>query len=362
MNNHIFSSLGMTAEQAMEAAAAGAGLFPARVTEQHRERYRVLGERGELQAEVSGRFSYTVVEQSDYPAVGDWVLVDRQDETQGHGIIHRVLSRKSCFVRQAAGTAEAVQVIAANIDTVFLCMSLNADFNIRRVERYLAVIWDSGAVPVVVLTKSDLCPDLENYLKALTASAPGVDVVVTSGLLEEGWEAILPYLSPGVTVAFTGSSGVGKSTLINRLMGEELMAVGGLRNDDQGRHVTTHRQLLRLPNGAMVIDTPGMRELQLASANLGKGFSDIETLAEACRFADCGHREEPGCAVQEALQCGNLEPGRYRSYMKLQKELADSIRRSTLNTALAEKDKMIAMMGSLKAQRTLQKANKRNKG
>lgn len=361
MKHNNLKNMGLTELQAKEAAAAGAGLYPARVIEQHRDKYRVFTEQGELQAEVSGRFEYTAVDHSDYPAVGDWVLVDRTDDRSGQGVIHRVLSRKSCFVRKAAGTAEELQVIASNIDTVFICMSLNADFNLRRAERYLAVIWESGAVPVVVLTKSDLCPELEAYLSALADISAGAEVVITSGMLEDGWEALQPYLKPGATVAFAGSSGVGKSTLINRLMGREILATGGLRNDDQGRHVTTHRQLLILPNGAMVIDTPGMRELQLASADIGKGFGDIEELAAQCRFADCRHQDEPGCAVQQALTDGMLDQGRFRSYEKLQKELADNVRRSAMNSTLAEKDKIIAMMGSLKTRKVLSKASKKNK-
>lgn len=354
--------LGLTSGQADEALKVGAGLFPARVTEQHRDQYRVLGEAGEFQAEVSGRFSYTLVDPWDYPAVGDWVLVDRQEDTLGHGIIHRVLGRKSCFLRKAPGTGETIQVIAANIDTVFICMSLNADFNLRRLERYLVVIWDSGAVPVIVLTKSDLSPDVEAHMAEVALVAAGAEVVCTSGLLESGWDVLQPYLKPGVTVAFTGSSGVGKSTLINRLMGHEVLATGGLRNDDKGRHVTTHRQLLILPNGAMVVDTPGIRELQLAGGDVAKGFAEIDELAALCRFRDCKHQGEPGCAVQSALAEGTLDPGRYRSYEKLQKELADGIRRSTLNTSLAEKDKMIAMMGSLKHVKEIKKSSRKYKG
>lgn len=361
MNIFSLKDLGLTPQQQEETAAAGSSLHAARVTEQHRTHYRVLGEHGELQAEVSGRFAHLALEPSDYPAVGDWVLVDRLKDDGGHALIHRVLSRKSCFLRTAAGTGGEGQVIAANIDTVFICMSLNADFNLRRLERYLSVIWSSGAEPVVVLTKGDLCEDVAVKLQEIAAVAAGAEVVVTAGLLAEGAESVKPFLEKGKTVAFTGSSGVGKSTLINRLMGLELLATGGLRNDDKGRHVTTHRQLLVLPDGAMVIDTPGMRELRLNDADLSRSFSEIEDLAVRCRFKDCTHKTEPGCAVREALESGTFTAERLQSYEKLQKELADATRRGTMNTTLAEKDKIITMMGSLKARREISKGRHKNK-
>ena len=210
-------------------------------------------------------------------------------------VIHQVLPRKSVFMRKAAGSDRKEQLVATNIDIVFLCMALNQDFNVRRLERYLSIAWDSGAKPVVVLTKSDICEDIEEKL---------------------------PYLSAGTTAAFLGSSGVGKSTLVNRLLREERLATGGIRNDDKGRHTTTHRELLFLPDGGMVIDTPGMRELGMwdAKSGIDRTFSDIEELALQCRFRDCTHTVEPGCAVQKALKNGTLSKERMQSYQKLKTE------------------------------------------
>ena len=237
-------------------------------------------------------------------------------------VIHLVLPRKSLFVRKAAGTSKTEQVVAANIDTVFLCMSLNNDFNLRRLERYLAVAWESGAEPVVVLTKADLCADLPQKQREVEAIAMGVDILTTSAMESDGYRQIMPYITQGRTVAFVGSSGVGKSTLINRLLGEERLATDGLRNDDKGHHTTTHRELLFLPNGAMVIDTPGMRELGMwdAASGVEQTFGDIEELAARCRFRNCSHSSEPGCAVRAALESGHLDTGRWQSYQKLKNE------------------------------------------
>ena len=237
-------------------------------------------------------------------------------------VIHLVLPRKSLFVRKAAGTSKTEQVVAANIDTVFLCMSLNNDFNLRRLERYLAVAWESGAEPVVVLTKADLCADLPQKQREVETIAMGVDILTTSAMESDGYRQIMPYITQGRTVAFVGSSGVGKSTLINRLLGEERLATDGLRNDDKGHHTTTHRELLFLPNGAMVIDTPGMRELGMwdAASGFEQTFGDIEELAARCRFRNCSHSSEPGCAVRAALESGHLDTGRWQSYQKLKNE------------------------------------------
>ena len=292
-----------------------------RILLQEKGLYRLVGENGEQWAEVSGKLRYQAQRASDFPAVGDFVLFD-QGETEGHAVIHRILPRKSVFLRKAAGTVHTEQVVAANIDTVFLCMSLNQDFNIRRLERYLSAAWDSGAVPVIVLTKSDLCADLVPYLRAVEQSAVGTEVVVTSGVEQDGFEKLLPYVQEGKTVAFLGSSGVGKSTLINRLLGEERLATNGLRNDDKGRHTTTRRELFLLKQGGMVMDTPGMRELGLweSGEGLDQSFADIEGLAERCRFRDCSHQREPGCAVRQAILLGELSEERWRSYQKLKAE------------------------------------------
>lgn len=289
-----------------------------RITSQDRDLYKVVTENGEQRAQVSGKFRYNTVSVSDYPAVGDFVMLDGNEE--GNKIIHHVLTRKSAFIRKAAGSANEPQVVAANIDIVFICMSLNNDFNLRRLERYIGVAWDSGATPVVVLTKSDLCKDLNEKLSELETVALGVDIIVTSSMIEDGYISVKKYIIEGKTVAFIGSSGVGKTTLINKLAGENLFETQGLRNDDKGRHTTTKRELIVLPSGGVVIDTPGMRELGIESADLSKAFSDIDELSKLCRFNDCTHTTEPGCAVKEAIKEGSLTEERLASYFKLKKE------------------------------------------
>ena len=291
-----------------------------RITLQEKGMYRIRTSIGEENALVSGKFQFDAQSPSDYPAVGDYVMVNCADPDTA--IIHQVLPRKSLFVRKAAGTSKTEQVVAANIDTVFLCMSLNNDFNLRRLERYLAVAWESGADPVVVLTKADLCADLPQKQREVGAIAMGVEILTTSAMESDGYRQIMPYITEGRTVAFVGSSGVGKSTLINRLLGEERLATDGLRNDDKGHHTTTRRELLVLPNGAMVIDTPGMRELGMwdAASGVGQTFGDIEELAARCRFRNCSHLGEPGCAVRAAIRSGELDSGRWQSYQKLKNE------------------------------------------
>ena len=291
-----------------------------RITLQEKGFYRIRTSMGEQNALVSGKFQFDAQSPSDYPAVGDYVMASCADPDTA--IIHQLLPRRSLFVRKAAGTSKTEQVVAANIDTVFLCMSLNNDFNLRRLERYLAVAWESGANPVVVLTKADLCADLPQKQREVEAIAMGVTILITSAMELEGYRQIMPYITEGRTVAFVGSSGVGKSTLINRLLGEERLATDGLRNDDKGHHTTTHRELLFLPGGTMVIDTPGMRELGMWDAVSGveQTFGDIEELAARCRFRNCSHTSEPGCAVRAALESGHLDAGRWLSYQKLKNE------------------------------------------
>ena len=302
--------------------ARGDGLCTARVVSQQRGQYRIVTAQGETAATVSGRLRHEALSPSDYPAVGDYVLADTG--TGGDAVIRSVLPRKSCFVRRAAGDTHQEQVVASNVDTVFLCMSLNRDFSLRRLERDLAAAWESGAGPVVVLTKADLCADARRYALEAERVAVGVTVLVTTSLEAEGLSALSPYLRPGRTVAFIGSSGVGKSTMINRLLGVERQATGGLRGDARGRHTTTGRELLPLEGGALLLDTPGMREMGMwdAQSGIDQTFSDILELASQCRFTDCTHTAEPGCAVRRAVERGELDAKRLAAFMRLSAENA----------------------------------------
>ena len=318
------------------------GLFVARVTEQHRDLYKIVGENGEMNASVSGKLAYQAARQADFPSVGDWVMVDRSGSDFGNAIIHHILNRKSLLTRQAAGTANDQQVIAANVDILFICMSLNADFNLRRVERYLTIAWDSMTTPVIVLTKSDLCEALQCKLDEISSVSPGVDVVVCSSKDEYGFESINTYVKEGRTIAFVGSSGVGKSTIINRLLGQDVLKTRNIReHDDRGRHTTTHRQLILLPNGGIVIDTPGMRELQICSGNLSRTFEDVAEIASGCKYNDCSHTTEPGCMVRMAIQDGTLSEARLESYRKLQREMSYDV----LSARQLENEKINRMFG-----------------
>lgn len=335
-------------------AALHEGLYLARVSVQHKHMYKIVTENGEKQAEVSGKMGYRARNTSDYPVVGDWVMVDRVDDSGGNAIIHHILRRTSVFERKAAGTSNQSQIVAANIDTVFICMSLNNDFNLRRLERYLSIAWDSMATPVVILTKSDLCGNVPAKISEVYTAAIGVDILVTTSMNDDGHIALNKYLGKDKTIAFIGSSGVGKSTLINRLIGEEIMATRELRGDDKGRHATTHRQLIALPDGGVVIDTPGMRELQIESANLSKSFADIEKLTQNCRFNDCTHHKEPGCAVREAIEQGVLSVERLSSYQKLQNEISYQ----GMNSRQLEHEKINKMFGSMGAMKQITKSVK----
>ncbi|MEK5330888.1 MULTISPECIES: ribosome small subunit-dependent GTPase A [unclassified Lysinibacillus] len=318
-----------------------ANCVPARVTLEHKHSYRVLAEEGEWLATVAGHFAYTSVAREDYPAVGDWVLVEKMAGEE-KAIIHKLFNRKSVFSRKVAGQEIKEQIVASNVDIVLLVMSLNADFNIRRLERYLVAAWDSGAKPVIVLTKADLCEDISSMVREVELVAFGVDIFVTSARSGEGITAIQNLFTEGVTGALLGSSGAGKSTLMNALSGEELMKVSGIREDDaKGRHTTTHRELIVLPSGGCLIDTPGMRELQLwdQSESLSSSFRDIEEFAAACRYRDCTHHMEPHCAVQQAIKDGALEQSRLQSYFKLQKELAFIERKTNMQAKLNEQRK-----------------------
>ncbi|MFA6308892.1 MAG: ribosome small subunit-dependent GTPase A [Clostridia bacterium] len=292
---------------------------PGRIIADYGQMLRVVSESGELLVNRPVK----KLDDAIQLAVGDWVALEHSDETKTTQI-RLALTRKTKFSRAAAGNEVKEQIVAANVDTVFIIQSLNRDFNMRRLERYLIATWESGAVPVVVLTKSDCCDDVADRVSTVNVTCPGVEVHTISCVTGEGIEKIRKYFVPGKTVALLGSSGVGKSTLVNTLAGKELLKTQEIREDDsRGRHTTSHRELLLLPRGGLILDTPGMRSLSLWEADSGIEvmFGDVEKLTELCRFHDCKHQNEPGCAIREALDTGKLEIKRWESWLKLQKEL-----------------------------------------
>jgi ribosome biogenesis GTPase len=296
-------------------------LIPGRVAAQHRGAYAVWAESGDVRAEVAGALHYERAVGGVLPAVGDWVALRGQPDG-GRATIQAVLWRRSAISRKTPDRNSVDQVLAANVDVVFLLTGLDDDFSLRRLERYLATAWESSAEPVVVLTKTDLCAEVADRVLEAEGVAIGVPVLPVSNLTGEGVDAVEAYVRPGRTAVLLGSSGVGKSSLLNRLADQELMRTAEVAADGTGRHTTTHRELLRLPSGGLVIDTPGLRELQLFEGDLGAAFSDVEELAGDCRFRDCAHQREPGCAVLAAVDNGVLELDRLRSWRKLQRELA----------------------------------------
>ncbi|MFC2172040.1 ribosome small subunit-dependent GTPase A, partial [Acidobacteriota bacterium] len=299
------------------------GLVPARIAVQQKGIYIVYSEFGELEAEVSGRFRYEAEAKREYPTIGDWVAIQPMP-SGSKAVIHHLLPRTSFFSRKAKGIQTEEQIVAGNIDTVFIVTGLDRDFNLRRIERYLTLAWQSSASPVVVLNKTDLCPDLEQAIAEVDAIAFGAPILALSAIQGQGLEGLAPYLRPGLTVAMLGSSGVGKSTIINALLGEERLLVRNTsEHDGRGQHTTTWRELVLLPEGGMIIDNPGMREIQLWSdeESLKDAFGDVEKLRARCRFSDCTHTNEPGCAVREALETGGLDRKRFKSYQKIQREL-----------------------------------------
>jgi ribosome biogenesis GTPase len=314
------------------------GLTAGRVALEHRGAYRLWTEDGEVDAEASGRLRHEARERGELPAVGDWVAF-RPGPTAS---IREVLARRGAFARKVAGARAERQILAANVDTVFLVTGLDADFNLRRIERYLTVAWESGARPVVVLNKADVCDDLAARVAETEAVAAGVPVLAASAAVGDV-SVFDPYLRPGETVALLGSSGVGKSTITNRLLGGEAQRTAGVReHDSRGRHTTTRRELFLLPSGALLVDTPGMRELQVwggEGEGLGGAFADVEAVARECRFSDCRHSGEPGCAVAEALDSGALDAGRFANYLALDREMEHAARRTDQRLRLAEKQR-----------------------
>jgi len=311
------------------AAHTGSGLEPARVTVVNRGACVVYLPDGEVPAEVSGRFRHESAGPEAFPAVGDWVAV-RRVTGDTRVMIHQVLPRRTKFSRTVAGRSGEEQILAANIDTVFLLSSLNQGFNPRRIERFLTLAWDSGAQPVIVLTKSDLCDNAAELQREAEVAAGGAPVLAISCVTGHGLKSLRPHLRAGQTAVLLGASGVGKSTLINQLTGEDWQAVLPVRESDaKGRHTTTRRELFILPSGGLLIDTPGLRELQLwdGAEGLEETFADLEAIAVGCRFTNCRHESEPDCAVRAAVASGQLDPARLASFQKLQREVAQFGRR-----------------------------------
>jgi ribosome biogenesis GTPase / thiamine phosphate phosphatase len=318
---------------------AAQGFIPARVSEEHKSNYRLFSDYGELSAEVSGKYRFSAESRGQFPAVGDWVAISHFP-LEAKGIIQSLLPRKSVFERKVAGETTVEQVVAANVDIVFIICGLDKDYNIRRVERYLTLTWESGAIPVIVLNKADLCDNIDERLAEIAAIAIGVPIHITSAKDGTGFEIFQEYLKPGVTGALLGSSGVGKSSIINNLIGADCLPTQEVREyDSRGRHTTTYRQLLILPTGGIVIDTPGMRLLKLwgDDSGLKRAFEEIEELAESCKFRDCSHQGEPGCAVQAAIDDGHLAADRYSSYLKLRKEQRYLEARQSMKASVVEK-------------------------
>ncbi len=335
------------------------GLRPGRVCLQQRGSYRLLADDGEHPAQLAGRLWHEAAGSGDLPAIGDWVAFSTAT-AESKATIHGALPRRTKLARKAAGKETQEQVLAANVDVVFCVSGLDGDLNLRRLERFLTIGWESGAQPVVLLTKTDVCEDVPAALAEVETVAMGVPVHPLSSATGEGLDQLDTYFARNETAVLVGSSGVGKSTLINRLTGTDLLRTQELRRNGKGRHTTVQRELITLPHGGTVIDTPGIRELQLwtASDGLGATFEDVEAIAARCRFPDCSHEVEPDCAIRAALEAGTLEADRWDSYVRLQRELARLERRQDARARMeyARRWRTIA-----KNQRAVTKAKKKRR-
>ncbi len=329
----------------------------ARVSAQYKGMYKIVTRDGACNAKISGKRRYETNELAKYPTVGDFVMVSFGNTDKTEAVIHHILPRTSVFLRTAVGVTGQAQPVAANIDIVFICMSLNNNYNLSRLERYLCVAWDSGALPVILLTKSDLCQDLTEVIEQVREASAYSDVIPVNCYEDCLVEKLSAYLKPGVTAAFIGSSGVGKSTLINHLLGTHALETHTIGRGDKGRHTTTGREMFPAPGGAVLIDTPGMRELGAESADLSQTFDDIEMLANGCKFSDCTHTSEPGCAVRAALEDGSLERRRFESYTKLKTEAGYE----GLNSREIENKKFERMFKEVGGMKNARKAAKHKK-
>jgi ribosome biogenesis GTPase / thiamine phosphate phosphatase len=337
-------------ERAFQAWADKPDVQPGRVLIEFNYISRVWCQGGEVEAVRSGRLTHRAMSRGELPAVGDWVVLRKRPD-ESRGAIVAVLPRRSWFSRRMAGHVTDEQVVAANVDVVFVVMALDADFSLRRLERYLLLARESGASPVVLLTKPDMCEDVPARVAEVTALTGALPVHVVSPKFNQGIELVAAYLPAGRTGALLGSSGVGKSTIINQLVGRDVQKTREIReSDSKGRHTTSHRELVFLPNGGFLIDTPGMRELQLWDVGeaVSETFDDIEALAIDCRFTDCRHRDEPRCAVKAAVENGRLSATRLESYLKLQDELGHLARQQDERAQLEQKRRSKILGNSLK--------------
>ena len=323
---------------------------PGRVVAEHRERYAVSIAGGEVSAVLAGRLRHSLDVREDLPAVGDWVGIS-SDSGDGTAVVRFVVPRRSAFVRKSAGTVTEAQVVAANVDVALIATALPGDLSSRRLERYLTLAWESGATPVVILTKSDLSDDVPSALNQAGLAAPGVDVIAVSAVSGDGVDLLSRWLKPGRTSVLLGSSGVGKSTLVNRLLGTSQQRTATAASTGRGRHTTTHRELVRLADGALLIDTPGMRELQLWTGDngLGSTFADLDAYAASCRFRDCVHDQEPGCAVREAVASGELASERLEHWHRLRRELAFLARKQDERANAEQRARIRSLMRNVRA-------------